>query len=360
MGNASPNKRTRKKSKFLLRRILIVMALLLSLFMIIKFSIFMFNLIFKNEQKDEFEPDTGYVITSEHDTSNEETSSTGNTEIISTTTAVTSTSTSEVTGTTTTEGEIQTTIETTEMETIGEDKSMNFKEVAYYIEQFENRYQSYFKRNPDLTNQEIVRNVNMNLDFPFYENIQTSPDLNSVQVLCNKYFALPSDYSPDNLVDVPSDYYVNDGKEYILNEEALNAFIQMSDTAKVKGLSLRIISAYRSNSYQERLYGKYKEKNGQADADRYSARPGHSEHETGYGIDINDVSQAFENTDEFDWLQENAHLFGFILRYPKGLNYQTGYIYEPWHYRYLGIDLATKVKESGLTYDAYYAMYLMN
>ena len=359
----SKNNRKKRKSKLLIRRILIVMALLLILLAIFQGLGFVYRLIANEEKTPEFEPDTGYVISSvTSETTNVE--STGidisqseasdtETEPSNTETTQTETTQSETTQSETTQSD------TTQNETTGEAIHMNFQEISYYLERFKDRYTNYAGQNTSLTTEEVVRDVNMNLDFPFYENVGTSPDLNSVQILCNKYFALPDDFTPRDIVDVPSEYYVNDGKEYRLNEDALNAFISMSDAAKDEGLSLKIISAYRSHSYQERLYEKYKAKSSQAEADRYSARPGHSEHETGFGIDINDVAQAFEKTDEFKWLQENAHLYGYILRYPKGLDYLTGYMYEPWHYRYLGVELATKVFQSGLTYDAYYAMYLL-
>ena len=354
--------RLKRKSKLLIRRVLIVMALLLILMAIFQLLGFVYRLFVKDDKTLDYEPDTGYVISTETSENTTSDTTTIDTTAIDTTTVE---STTDDTESSETEAE-STNAETTQPETndapnetTGEGIQMNFQEVSYYLERFDKRYTDYAKQNATLTAEEVVRDVNMNLDFSFYENIGTSPDLKSVQILCNKYFALPDDFTPNKLVDVPEDYYVNDGKEYRLNEDALNAFIDMSDAAKQEGLSLKIISAYRSNSYQERLYEKYKAKSSQAEADRYSARPGHSEHETGYGIDINDVAQAFEKTKEFTWLQENAHLYGYILRYPKGLDYLTGYMYEPWHYRYLGTELATKVHQSGLTYDAYYAMYLL-
>ncbi|HAS73540.1 MAG TPA: D-alanyl-D-alanine carboxypeptidase [Clostridiales bacterium UBA8960] len=199
----------------------------------------------------------------------------------------------------------------------------------------------------------------MNLDFPFYHYIEKIGNPDALDVLCNKYYQLSSDFTPGNLVSVPESYHVNDGKAYKLKQNALDAFMLMVDSAKEKNLSLRIISAYRSSDFQANLYNKYVANNGKEAADRFSARPGHSEHETGLAIDINDVSQAFENTEEFKWLIENAHLYGFILRYPKGKEHLTGYMYEPWHFRYLGVELATKVKTSGLTYDEYYAMVIL-
>ena len=88
-------------------------------------------------------------------------------------------------------------------------------------------------------------------------------------------------------------------------------------------------------------------------ANTYSALPGHSEHQTGLAFDIGSVERSFVDTSEAKWIEENAHLYGFIVRYPKGKSDITGYIYEPWHVRYLGIDIATDVKNSGLTLEEY-------
>lgn len=234
-----------------------------------------------------------------------------------------------------------------------------YKNVSYYIDERLDRYKSYAEKHPELEYEDIVLDVNMDLDYNFYENIKIIGFPDDLLVLCNKYNQLPGDFKPKNLVPVDAGYHVNDGKKYELDQKALEAFIEMADAAKEDGIDIKIISAYRSNDYQEYLYNKYKDRNGQEDADRYSARPGHSEHETGLAIDINDVSQAFENTDAFKWLSENAHLYGYILRYPKGMEHRTGYIYEPWHYRFVGQEHAKAIKDEGIIFDAYYAKYVL-
>ena len=99
-------------------------------------------------------------------------------------------------------------------------------------------------------------------------------------------------------------------------------------------------------------------------AETFSARAGHSEHQTGYAVDVTTpaVAQqnlgAFEYTKEFTWMANNAHKFGFILRFPNGKSNITGYIYEPWHYRYVGVDAAKQIKEENLTLEEYYAYYI--
>ena len=239
------------------------------------------------------------------------------------------------------------------------ENNMTFNTVGFNIASYETRYIAYASKYPNLSAEQVVLKVNTNLDQEFYTNISEALEPNSLEVLCNKFYQLSSSFEPTDLVSVKDGYYVQDGKSYLLSQRALTAFIEMSDAAKKDGVSIKIISAYRTYTYQENLYNKYTANNGKAAADRFSARPGHSEHETGLAIDINDVAQAFENTEAFQWLSENSYKYGYILRYPKGKEDTTGYMYEPWHYRYLGADLATKVHNSNLTYDEYYAKYLL-
>lgn len=154
-------------------------------------------------------------------------------------------------------------------------------------------------------------------------------------LIVNKKYGLPKDYNPG------------------VDPEANSALKRMQADASSIGLSLKLVSGYRSYNTQYNLYNNYVRQNGQAKADTFSARPGHSEHQTGLAFDVGSTKGAFANTYESKWLAENCHLYGFIIRYPKGKTNITGYIYEPWHIRYLGVETATKVKESGLTLEEY-------
>ena len=154
-------------------------------------------------------------------------------------------------------------------------------------------------------------------------------------LLVNKSFPLPSTFG--------------DG----LTPETTAAFEAMRGAASSSNLSLRIVSGFRSYSSQDALYSRYVRSQGQAEADRFSARPGYSEHQTGLTVDINQTTEAFADTAEGRWVAENAHLFGFIVRYPDGKEAITGYTYEPWHVRYVGVDVATHLKTTGLTLDEY-------
>lgn len=195
----------------------------------------------------------------------------------------------------------------------------------------------------------------------FYNEIVVTDVSKGILMLVNKKYRLPDDFQPDELVEIPSNYHVQDGKEYMMQKEAADAFYQMSGAAwKETGgaIDLRIVSGYRSKSYQEWLYGYYEETYGKQEADSYSARPRHSEHETGLACDIGMVEDAYQYTEDYKWLMENAHLYGYILRYPLGKEHITGYIYESWHFRYVGVETAMAVKESGLTYEEYYEKFI--
>lgn len=160
-------------------------------------------------------------------------------------------------------------------------------------------------------------------------------------LIVNKDIELPETYHPD--VDQTANQHLN---------ELIAAGIE-------DGLNLVLRSAFRSYERQASLYNQYVARDGQKKADTYSARPGHSEHQTGLAFDLgniegsDDFMESFEDTKEGQWLKSHAHEYGFIIRYPKGKSDITGYQYEPWHLRYLGKPTAEKVYESGLTLEEY-------
>ena len=122
-----------------------------------------------------------------------------------------------------------------------------------------------------------------------------------------------------------------------------------------------LCQVYRSYEYQVNLYNKYVENDGIKEADTYSARPGYSEHQTGLCVDVYDGEidyTNFEKSDSYNWMQENAYKYGFILRFPKGKENLTGYQYESWHYRYVGKKIAKYIKENDLTLEEYYAKFI--
>ena len=160
-------------------------------------------------------------------------------------------------------------------------------------------------------------------------------------LIANKTYALPKSYAPGGLTG-----------------ETSKAFNTMKSAAAQEGISIWVASGFRSYDLQNRLWTNRKNKNGIAFADAGTARPGHSEHQTGLAMDINMVDDAFENTAAGQWLFKNAYKYGFILRYPRGKTGETGYKYESWHYRYVGVDLATKLYNGGnwITLENYFGI----
>ncbi|HHW69550.1 MAG TPA: M15 family metallopeptidase [Tenericutes bacterium] len=198
----------------------------------------------------------------------------------------------------------------------------------------------------------IISLVNVNADYKFYTNVVNTDLDKDLLILVNKYNKLPSNYEPKNLVSL-GDYGI--GK---MIDVAKEAFVQMAEDIKKEGLYIKSISSYRSYSSQESIYNRYVKIDGVEITDTYSARPGHSEHQTGLTVDINMVEDEFANTKEAKWLANNAHKYGFILRYPKNKEHITGYSYEPWHFRYVGKEVAKFIYENDITFDEYYAYYL--
>lgn len=230
--------------------------------------------------------------------------------------------------------------------------------LPYYKSNNIKRYQDYHKLNNDLSVSDIVTRVNLNLDLPYYTNTKEAKYLNTFYTLVNKYNYLRDDFVPNNLVEMTTPY----SKEGIyLVEEARDNFYKLVDKAKEEGLTIRAISAYRGYTYQKRLYDKYVEADGVNKADTYSARPGFSDHQTGLAIDVDNTISSFENftnTKEYQWMLDNSYKYGFILRYPSGKESITTYQFESWHYRYVGLKLAKKIKASNLTFDEYFTRYL--
>lgn len=227
----------------------------------------------------------------------------------------------------------------------------------FYPEKFK-RYINYHIKKPDLSMPSVVFMVNLGLDFPFYENVTVIANPYDRMVLVNKYNQLPWNFKQNNLVNMDRRYTVGDGKQYLLESTAYESFVRMADAARSAGVSIRAVSAYRTEDYQRRLYNKKIRTLGENNADNYSARAGFSEHQTGLAVDINSTRNSFEHTNVFKWLQEHAHEYGYILRYPKGQKWITGYEYEPWHYRYVGVDAAKIIHQEGSTYEQYYAKYV--
>lgn len=208
----------------------------------------------------------------------------------------------------------------------------------------------------DFNYEDVVTYVNANLDKEYYssDNLISNEDASKIDVLVNKYHKLDENYEPSDLTIIDSKYASGTQK---LRKEAQIKFEEMASDMAKENLKIYAGSTYRSYTYQKGLYDRYVKKDGFAAAETYSARSGYSEHQLGLAVDIVNGKWNYlsENDKEYDYLVKNSYKYGFILRYPRGSEYITGYMFEDWHFRYLGVELATKVFNSGLTYDEYIA-----
>lgn len=188
-----------------------------------------------------------------------------------------------------------------------------------------------------------------------YTNLKKAPLRNSSAILINKHYYVEKDYIPNNLVNL-SEYNIN----YIIRENetmqasltALENLVQMFDDAKKDQIDLYVFSGYRNYSKQEYLYYVVNQQN-----DNYSAKPGHSEHHSGLAFDISTLdiglTNNFKNTSAYEWLINNCFNYGFILRYPENKEDITLYKFEPWHFRYVGKEIAINIHNNNLTLEEY-------
>ena len=228
-------------------------------------------------------------------------------------------------------------------------------ELDYFNEEYIDRYLSYKNNHKKLTINQVIKDVNMNLDQKEYENSYPTKEKKEDLILVNKYYYLSPDCIPNNLETISINYARSNMR---LVSSAKNAFEEMAQAAEKDGLKIIAMSTYRSYNYQQNLYNRYVKKDGKEKADTYSARPGYSEHQTGLAVDICNETEDytnFESTQEFVWMNNNAHNYGFILRYPKGKENETKYQYESWHYRYVGIEVAKYIHEHNISFEEYHA-----
>ena len=233
-----------------------------------------------------------------------------------------------------------------------------YQALSFFKPELIDRYIAFKELNPEYDYKKAISYVNIGLDKPFYSIIHLIDEPFSTTVLVNKYQKLPDDFEPE-LIEIPSSMCAPGVSNQYLQKDAKEAFERMHYDAKELGLNITAYGTYRSISLQHNIWNN-KVDSGRTieDVDSLNSRGGHSEHHTGLAIDVIKNNYTVETSKEYLWYKDNAHNYGFILRYPEGKENITGYLFEPWHLRYLGVELATEIYNSALTYEEYYVMNL--
>lgn len=178
-------------------------------------------------------------------------------------------------------------------------------------------------------------------------------------LLVNRSNRLEKNYVPQSLT-IPNVRFISyaDNRVKKMDTTAAEALENLFNAAEEDGVNLLAVSGYRTYSYQEMLYDNKVAAAGRVEADKYVAQPGASEHNTGLAMDVlsdeySSLDEGFEQTQAYKWLEDNCYKYGFIIRYPKEKEDITGYNYEPWHLRYVGIFEATEISEKHITLEEY-------
>lgn len=221
--------------------------------------------------------------------------------------------------------------------------------------EFSDREKAYADAHPELSEEEVIKRVAMNLDQEPYSHLEEVQDLDSDLQLVNKYYALPAGYEPADLVPVSSS---GENGTVMMRQKAAQAFEELVQASAQQGFILNACSAYRSYAYQEGLYNNGVANYGQEYADAYWTRPGSSEHQTGLSVDVrmdNDFSDldAVRNHPQYEWLLEHLADYGFILRYPDDKQEYTLIAPESWHLRYVGKEAAREIADHNWCLEEY-------
>ena len=250
----------------------------------------------------------------------------------------------------------------------GNDQSVtNFtkREKVKYLEEFFDvdyakldNYDRYLKYSDETGENEetVVLLVNLDMDKEYYKDSTLVEDF-STDMLVNKHRHLNEKFVPDNLVKIEAPYTLE--KDLKCSKVALDAFKKMSKKAKEEGYEIVINSAYRSYQDQKEVEDLYLKSYGQEYVDKFVAKPGYSEHQTGLAFDVGSrKTNIFANSKEYDWMVSNCYKYGFIYRFQKKNEDITGFRSEPWHFRYVGEKIAKYIYENDMTLEEYWAIYL--
>ena len=235
----------------------------------------------------------------------------------------------------------------------------NIVSQKYYLNKNFEKYIQYKEYHEDTSYEDVIAIVNVHANVGWYNESYETNINDGFLIIVNKFYHLDKSYERTDLQNINLAYaYANNSAAEIV----IKKFKQMRDDIEEEmNVHLMVNSSYRSYEDQEEIYNEFK-KVSLKYADSYAARPGYSEHQTGLAIDITSLehptANEFKESEEYKWLKENCHKYGFVLRYPEGKEHITGYSTESWHFRYVGEEAATQIYKENITFDEYYAYYI--
>lgn len=235
----------------------------------------------------------------------------------------------------------------------------NFVSEKYFLFKNINKYLDYKKENEDKKYSDIVTIINTEANIEWIDEEKSTDSSKNELMLVNRLYGLSSDYEPSNIIDAPLKYAYKGIK---IDESILENIVSLIGSGKEAGYTYVISYGYRSYSDQEKMYNSYVNSYGQSEADEIVARPGHSEYQTGIAFDLQPYNKVFEDafeSEEYKWLNDNSYKYGFIMRLEKNKEDITGFTASAWKLRYVGVDAATKIHNESITFEEYYAYYVV-
>lgn len=233
-----------------------------------------------------------------------------------------------------------------------------FMEEKYFVYSKMNEYLQYKEKNKKKEYNKIVQLVNVEMHIDWLDNQKETDTSKNELMLVNRIYGLSEDFVPSDLVDVPTQFAYS-GKK--LSQGVLDIVIELINAGKEAGYTFVISDGYRSYEDQKEIYDSYADYYGISETDTFVARPGHSEYQTGMTFDLkpyNKVIDDVSTNEEYLWLKDNAHKYGFIFRFNKEHEALTGFPSASWRLRYVGEDAATVIYNEGICFEEYYAYFV--
>lgn len=239
-----------------------------------------------------------------------------------------------------------------------DEKYIEFIREKYFLFDNLDKYIEYQKENDEEENSKIVAIINTEANVDWFDNEKQTDVSKKELMLVNRIYGLNSDFEAEHIESVPIKY-AYDGMK--LSKVVINNIADLCDSAYEEGYTFVVSEGYRTYKEQSKLYNNYADSFGKSEADKYVARPGHSEYETGLSFDLVPYNKQYKNpkkSEEYKWLRDNAYKYGFIFRFESGKEDLTGLDEDIWRLRYVGTNAALTIKNEGICFEEYYAYYV--